>query len=102
MHLSLAGAQDKLTVIVQGDAIGLARGGWPTTNILKPVIQGLEGTVENELFCLRLAGRLNLQVPAVEMRWTEIRHSCSSSVMTGRTNATGALTDCIRKTSAKQ
>jgi serine/threonine-protein kinase HipA len=34
------------------------------------VIQGLEGTVENELFCLRLAGRLNLPVPAVEMRWS--------------------------------
>ena len=40
------------------------------THILKPVIQGLEGTVENELFCLRLAGRRNLPVPAVEMRWS--------------------------------
>jgi hypothetical protein len=58
VRLSLAGAQDKLAVIVQGDAIGLAKGGRPTTHILKPVIQGLEGTVENELFCLRLAGRL--------------------------------------------
>jgi serine/threonine-protein kinase HipA len=70
VRLSLAGAQDKLAVIVQGDAIGLAKGGRPTTHILKPVIQGLEGTVENELFCLRLAGRLNLPVPAVEMRWS--------------------------------
>jgi len=68
VRLSLAGAQDKLAVIVQGDAIGLAKGGRPTTHILKPVIQGLEGTVENELFCLRLASRLNLSVPAVEMR----------------------------------
>jgi serine/threonine-protein kinase HipA len=70
VRLSLAGAQDKLAVIVQGDAIGLAKGGRPTSHILKPVIQGLEGTVENELFCLRLAGRLSLPVPAVEMRWS--------------------------------
>lgn len=70
VRLSLAGAQDKLAVVLHGDAIGLAKGGRPTTHILKPVIQGLEGTVENELFCLRLAGRLNLPVPAVEMRWS--------------------------------
>lgn len=70
VRLSLAGAQDKLAVVVQGDAIGLAKGGRPTTHILKPVIEGLEGTVENELFCLRLAGRLNLPVPAVGMRWS--------------------------------
>ncbi|MBL0375548.1 HipA domain-containing protein, partial [Rhizobium sp. KVB221] len=70
VRLSLAGAQDKLAVIVQDDTIGLAKGGRPTTHILKPEIQGLEGTVENELFCLRLADRLKLPVPAVEMRWS--------------------------------
>ena len=68
VRLSLAGAQDKLAVCVEGDAIGLAKGGRPTTHILKPFIQALEGTVENELFCLRLAARLKLSVPAVEMR----------------------------------
>ncbi|RWB62808.1 type II toxin-antitoxin system HipA family toxin [Mesorhizobium sp.] len=68
VRLSLAGAQDKLAVIVEGETIGLAKGGRPTTHILKPVIQALEGTVENELFCLRLADRLQLPVPHVEMR----------------------------------
>ncbi|WP_306912685.1 HipA domain-containing protein [Rhizobium mesoamericanum] len=53
---------------MEGDAIGLAKGGRPTTHILKPFIQALDGTVENELFCLRLAARLKLPVPAVEMR----------------------------------
>ncbi|MCJ8519724.1 serine/threonine-protein kinase HipA [Pseudorhizobium tarimense] len=67
VRLSLAGAQDKLAVCVEGESIGLAKGGRPTTHILKPFIQALEGTVENELFCLRLA-RLGLPVPAVEMR----------------------------------
>lgn len=68
VRLSLAGAQDKLAVIVEGETIRLAKGGRPTTHILKPVIQALEGTVENELFCLRLAERLQLPVPRVEMR----------------------------------
>lgn len=70
VRLSLAGAQDKLAVCVEGDDIGLAKGGRPTTHILKPFIQALDGTVENELFCLRLAARLKFPVPAVEMRRT--------------------------------
>ncbi len=69
VRLSLAGAQDKLAVCVEGDSIGLAKGGRPTTHILKPLIQTLDGTVENELFCVRLAARLKLPVPAVEMRY---------------------------------
>ena len=68
IRLSLAGAQDKLAVIVDGDTIALARDGQPTTHILKPVIQALEGTVENEYFCMRLAARLKLPVPHVEIR----------------------------------
>lgn len=68
VRLSLAGSQDKLAVCVEGDKIGLAKGGRPTTHILKPVIQVLDGTVENELFCLRLAARLKLPVPSAELR----------------------------------
>ena len=68
VRLSLAGAQDKLAVCVEGEAIGLAKGGRPTTHILKASIQALDGSVENELFCLRLAARLKLPVPRVEMR----------------------------------
>jgi serine/threonine-protein kinase HipA len=72
VRLSLAGAQDKLAVCVEGESIGLAKGGGPTTHILKPFIQALDGTVENELFCLRLAARLGLPVPNVEMRHAAI------------------------------
>lgn len=68
VRLSLAGAQDKLAVCVEGGTIGLAKGGRPTTHILKPFIQELDGSVENELFCLRLAARLKLPVPEVQMR----------------------------------
>ncbi|HEV7276563.1 MAG TPA: type II toxin-antitoxin system HipA family toxin [Devosiaceae bacterium] len=68
VRLSLAGAQDKLAVCMDGEVIALAKGGRPTTHILKPFIENLEGSVENELFCMRLAARLRLQVPAVAMR----------------------------------
>lgn len=68
VRLSLAGAQDKLAVCVDGETIGLAKGGRPTTHILKASIQALDGSVENELFCLRLAARLKLPVPRIEMR----------------------------------
>jgi serine/threonine-protein kinase HipA len=68
VRLSLAGAQDKLAVCIEGDHIALAKGGRATTHILKPFIQALDGTVENEFFCLRLAARLKLPVPHVAMR----------------------------------
>jgi serine/threonine-protein kinase HipA len=68
VRLSLAGAQDKLAVCVHGETIGLAKGGRPTTHILKASIQALDGSVENELFCLRLAARLKLPAPRIEMR----------------------------------
>ena len=65
VRLSLAGAQDKIAVKVSGDGIALVKNGEPTTHILKPDIQGLEGTSQNEVFCMTLAARLGLQVPEV-------------------------------------
>lgn len=65
VRLSLAGAQDKLAVCVVDGEIALPRDGRPTTHILKPFIEGLEGTVENEVFCMMLARRVGLEAPAV-------------------------------------
>lgn len=67
IRLSLAGAQDKLAVCLKDDAIALPKGGRPTTHILKPAIPTLDGTVENEFFCMRLAAAMNLPVPAVQI-----------------------------------
>lgn len=55
MRLSLAGAQDKLPVVFDGERIGLPKGGQPSTHILKPAIASVEGSVINEGFCLALA-----------------------------------------------
>jgi len=58
LRLSLAGAQDKLPVVLQGDQIGLAMNGTPSTHILKSAISTLNGSVGNEHFCLQLAASL--------------------------------------------
>lgn len=65
VRLSLAGAQDKLAICLIDDQIALPKNGRPTSHILKPFIEGLEGTVENELFCMTLAARVGLNAPAV-------------------------------------
>jgi len=68
IRLSLAGAQNKLPVYMEGDKVFIARGNSPSTHILKPPIPGFEGTVENEAFCMSLANKVGLPVPAVSIR----------------------------------
>lgn len=55
IRLSLAGAQDKLPVVFDGERIGLPKGGRPSTHILKPAIASVPDSVINEGFCLALA-----------------------------------------------
>ncbi|MBR0851674.1 type II toxin-antitoxin system HipA family toxin [Bradyrhizobium diazoefficiens] len=63
IHMSLAGAQDKLPVVRYPDGgIGLALDGAPTTHILKPANKHFNNAVENEAFCLRLAAKAKLDV----------------------------------------
>ena len=68
IRLSLAGAQNKLPVYIEKDRIFLATGNAPSSHILKPPITGFEGTVENEAFCMMLAGRMGLSVPKAVIR----------------------------------
>jgi serine/threonine-protein kinase HipA len=62
IRLSLAGAQNKLPVYKENDRIHIATGNSPSTHILKPPIPGIEGSVENEAFCMALGRRLGLPV----------------------------------------
>ncbi|MGQ7846079.1 type II toxin-antitoxin system HipA family toxin [Granulosicoccus sp. 3-233] len=71
VRLSLAGAQDKIAVKVSDGRIALVKNGEPTTHILKPGIQGLEGTSQNEVFCMTLAARMGLPVPDVAFGRTD-------------------------------
>jgi serine/threonine-protein kinase HipA len=62
-RLSLAGAQDKLPVVVDGSGrIGLTRGQTPSTHIIKTPIDRLDHTVVNEAFCPMVGRQLGADV----------------------------------------
>ena len=69
LRLSLAGAQDKIAVGMQDGKIALVKGHTPTTHILKPLIEDIKDSVHNEVFCMRLAAMMDIDVPSVEIRW---------------------------------
>ena len=61
LRLSLAGAQDKLPVVFDGERIGLPLDGTPSSHILKPAIHAVEDSVINEGFCMALAEAMQLK-----------------------------------------
>ena len=61
LRLSLAGAQDKLPVVFDGVRIGVPRNGTPSSHILKPAIHAVEDSVNNEGFCMALAGAMQIK-----------------------------------------
>ena len=71
LRMSLAGAQDKIAVSVRDGRIAFVRGTVPTTHILKPSIGDLRDSVQNELFCMRLAQMVGIQAPDVEAGWSD-------------------------------
>jgi serine/threonine-protein kinase HipA len=71
IRLSLAGAQDKIAVRVEGDAISLPLGGAPSTHILKPAVERFTGVVFNEAYCMRLAAAVGLPAAKTEIRRVE-------------------------------
>jgi serine/threonine-protein kinase HipA len=71
IRLSLAGAQDKVAVRVDGGEISLPLGGAPSTHILKPGGNPFEGVVANEAFCMKLAAAIGIPTAKVEARNVE-------------------------------
>ena len=77
IRISLAGAQDKMAVVVDGERIGLPRGTTPSTHIVKPSSFARRGRrnqdlaypalVANEAFCMTLARESGLTVPDVRV-----------------------------------
>lgn len=65
IRISGAGAQDKLMVSLVDGKIAIPTGTTPSTHIIKTNITGLEETVQNEYFCMRLAKQMGLPVPDV-------------------------------------
>jgi serine/threonine-protein kinase HipA len=81
LRLSLAGAQEKLPVVLRGLSnkegkdtliqIGLPKNNIPSSYILKPEISGVEGSVYNEAFCLGLAKELGFEAAATQIGHTK-------------------------------
>ncbi len=71
VRLSLAGAQDKIAVHLFEGKFSIPLGGAPSTHILKPAIEGLEGTVLNEALCMKLAQAIGLPTANVEIGQAE-------------------------------
>ncbi len=63
-QFSLAGAQPKTALLLEGERWGVPSGRLPTTHILKPPTGHFDGHAENEHICLLLARGLGL--PAVQ------------------------------------
>lgn len=68
-RLSLAGAQLKLPVILDGERVSLPlNAAAATTHILKPEPARFPGLVDNEAFCMELAAAVGLPAARVEKR----------------------------------
>jgi serine/threonine-protein kinase HipA len=68
IRLSLAGAQDKLPVVLRGERLSLPLGNTPSTHIVKPEPDRFPGLVANEVFCMTLAKSVGLKSATVENR----------------------------------
>jgi serine/threonine-protein kinase HipA len=71
IRLSLAGAQDKVAVRIEGAHVSLPLGGAPSTHIVKPAVERFAGVVFNEALCMTLAAHMNLPVARAETRRVE-------------------------------
>ena len=71
IRLSLAGAQDKVALRIDGQKVSLPLGSAPSTHILKPAVERFAGVVFNEALCMNLAARMNLPAATVETRKVE-------------------------------
>jgi HipA N-terminal domain len=70
VRISLAGAQDKLGVLFDGEEgrVGVTWGSPPSTHIAKAPIPRLADSIANEAFCMSLASASGLDVAEVQPR----------------------------------
>jgi serine/threonine-protein kinase HipA len=100
IRISLAGAQRKMAVVVEGKRIGLPRGTTPSTHILKPASEERRGSrrdrltypslLANEAFCMTLARRAGLSAANVSVREVE-GNAALLIARYDRTNAEGGI-----------
>lgn len=67
VRISLAGVQDKAALCLIDDKLCMPAPDVPTTHILKPLVRGLDGSVENEFLCMSLAKSVGLKTAEVQL-----------------------------------
>ena len=65
IRMSLAGAQEKLALFYKDPVFYIPENGAPSNVILKPGMAHFQSSIENECFCMMLAGAVDLNVPPV-------------------------------------
>jgi len=68
MRLSLAGAQNKLPVVIDAEDQIRLPGSQISTHIIKPPSEQYPALVENEVLCMRAAARAGINVPETALR----------------------------------
>lgn len=74
IRLSLAGAQDKIAVRLEGETICVPLNGSPSTHILKPQIERFEGLVFNEELCMKLSAAVGIPTAGIRTGMAEGIH----------------------------
>jgi serine/threonine-protein kinase HipA len=72
-RLSLAGAQSKFAVFKSGEKYYCSNDKHPSTHIIKITNKRFPDLLKNELFCMKLARAIQLDVPYVELKEAEGR-----------------------------
>lgn len=67
IRISLAGAQEKLALLYKDHQFSIPANGAPSNVILKPAMAHFQTSIENECFCMMLAGAVDLTVPPVSI-----------------------------------
>lgn len=89
-QFSLAGAQEKIGLLFDGERWGLPKGRIPTTHILKAGLRNMNGHAENEVYCMRLAQAAGLETAEVNVR-TFAGHHVVVATRYDRTDASDPL-----------
>ena len=71
IRISLAGAQDKLALFHKESNFYIPMNGAPSNVILKPAMAHFQASIENECFCMMLAGAVGLKTPPVSIVQTQ-------------------------------
>ena len=92
VRLSLAGAQDKLPVVLSDGRVALPLGNTPSTHIIKPEPLRFPGLASNEFFCMMLAKVVGLKVSTVVRRTVGGKACLVVQRYDRMVNADGAIT----------